>query len=271
MLIPAPVVSAIHIYPVKSCGGIAQTEATLDTWGFQYDRNWMVIQPDGRFMTQRHYPRLALVTTALDAHFLRLTAPGQPELQLPLELTTPITVEVTVWRDRCLAMDQGNAAATWFSEFLGLDCRLVRMTPGFNRPVDSTYASVPAQVNFADGFPLLLISEASLADLNGRLVEPLSMNRFRPNLVVAGCVAFAEDTWLKFQIGSVVFEGVKRCTRCTVTTVDQSTGIPGQEPLVTLANYRRLPGGLIFGQNVVHRSLGTLHVGDPIEILSTSA
>ncbi|MEB3338842.1 MAG: MOSC domain-containing protein, partial [Leptolyngbyaceae bacterium] len=155
-----------------------------------------------------------------------------------------------------------------FSTFLDTPCRLVRISETYDRPVDRTYSPQAAQVSFADGFPLLMISEASLADLNQRLVDPLPMNRFRPNLVVSGCEPFAEDTWQTLRIGEVTFYGVKPCTRCVVTTTDQRTAIRGQEPLVTLAQYRRIPGGIIFGQNLVHAGVGEVQVGNGVEVLA---
>lgn len=257
--------SAIYLYPVKSCRGISVTAAQLNAWGLQGDRNWLVVDGAGRFLTQRTVPRLALVETALDATALRLDAPGQETLEVPFSSTGAVT-EVEIWRDRCLATDQGEAAAQWFSNFLEQDCRLVRIGQGYDRPVAEYDASV--QVSFADAYPLLLISEASLADLNQRLPEPIPMNRFRPNLVVSGCDPYAEDTWQQIQIGPVRFEVAKACERCVITTTDQATGTrAGTEPLKTLAAYRRVGKGVIFGQNLVHRAMGALEVGSSVEIL----
>ena len=261
-----PILAAIYIYPVKSCRGISLTSAPLNEWGLKYDRNWMVVDADGHFLTQRQLPRLAMVETALEPNFLRLRAPLMPDLRLPLFSRVDEEVNVIVWQDYCRAIDQGDEVAEWFSSFLSVMCRLVRMTENFNRPVDPNYAPQTAQVNFADGFPLLMISEASLADLNKRLSEPLPMNRFRPNLVVSGCEPFAEDYWQNVRIGNATFYGVKPCQRCIITTIDQTTGITtGREPLITLA-YRRV-SGVIFGQNLVHTGPGEVSVGNPVEVL----
>ena len=261
------IISAIHIYPVKSCCGISVTSARLDTWGLEYDRHWMVVNEDGRFLTQRQLPSLALVETALEPEFLRLSAPNLPDLRLPLSGILGEEVDVVVWRDRCRAVDQGNEAAEWFSNHLGKTCRLVKMGERFSRPVDPDYAPQAAQVNFADGFPLLVISEASLAELNTRLPAPMPMDRFRPNLVVSGCEPFAEDKWRAVRIGKVTFHGVKLCQRCIITTIDQMTGVGGREPLITLGTYRGVKGGVVFGQNLVHEGLGELSLGNVVEVL----
>jgi len=264
------ILSAIHIYPVKSCRGISLASGQLHDWGLQYDRHWMIVTNTGKFITQREEPRLALVGTIIQAQTLRLSAPDQSDLEIPLQpaLETPLNaIDVLVWRDQCQAIDQGDEVAAWFSDYLHRDCRLVRMGANFQRPVNPNYARRPAQVTFADGFPMLLISEASLADLNSRLAEPIPMNRFRPNLVVSGCEPYAEDSWQTIRIGETVFDVVKPCERCVVTTTNQDTAIRAKEPLVTLATYRRSQGGIIFGQNVIHHSPGQITVGNAIEIL----
>ncbi len=263
----SPTLSAIYIYPIKSCRGIAVDAASLTDWGLEYDRNWMVVTPTGRFLTQRELPRMALIETAIAADALHLNAPGQDGLSVPLNLTigNP-TIAVEVWGDRCMAIDQGEAAAHWLSQFLEVDCRLVRMGAEYDRPTNPKYAE-NAQVSFADGYPLLVISEASLADLNQRLPEPIPMNRFRPNLVVAGCTAYAEDEWKQMRVNQVLFDVVKPCSRCVITTTDQETAKrSGTEPLKTLATYRRNGKDVLFGQNLVHRGIGELQVGSAIEV-----
>lgn len=262
-----PILSAIYIYPVKSCLGIAVNSARLDTWGLEWDRRWMVVDANGCFLTQRQLPRMALVETALNSEALCLKAPNMPELRLPLSGEIGEEVNVRVWQDRCQAVDQGDKASEWFSSFLGAkSIRLVRMSKNFVRPVDPNYAPQDAQVSFADGFPLLIISEASLAKLNSRLEKPIPMNRFRPNLVVTGCEPFSEDNWYTVRIGNMVFNGVKLCRRCVITTVDQATGSCGKEPLLTLATFRRVSDGIIFGQNLVHAGVGELQVGNSISL-----
>jgi hypothetical protein len=173
---------------------------------------------------------------------------------------------VQVWRDVCDAVPLGEEVNRWFSDFLELSCQLVYMDESTFRPVNPSYATNNEQVSFADGFPFLLISEASLQDLNQRLDEPVPMNRFRPNLVVSGCEAFAEDDWREIHIGSISFRVVKPCSRCSITTVEQTTGIRGKEPLLTLAQYRRRSGEIFFGQNLISGELGTLQIGDVVKI-----
>lgn len=170
---------------------------------------------------------------------------------------------VEVWGDRCLAWSMGNDARIWFSTMLGTPCELVYMPDESDRPTDHGAFGRENQVSFADSYPFLLISEASLADLNQRLDTPIPMNRFRPNLVVSGCDAFSEDHWTEIRIGNVPFQVAKSCSRCTIPTVDQATGKRSPEPLKTLATYRHWDGQIWFGQNLIHHTLGTLNVGDP--------
>ena len=187
--------TGLNIYPIKSARGIPLDASPVDEFGLRYDRRWMVVDESGVFLSQRSHPRLALVAPALRDGTLEVTAPGMPQLELPLHPSQTVTTQVRVWDDVCLATWLGEPAAHWFSEFLGTGCSLVYMAETVIRPADPTFAPPPARVSFADGFPFLIISQESLADLNGRLSHPLPMNRFRPNLVVAGGEAFAEDSW----------------------------------------------------------------------------
>jgi uncharacterized protein YcbX len=261
-------VSHLNVYPVKSCGGIRLGAATLDRWGIQNDRNWMVVDAENRFVTQRTQHRLALVETALGRERLTLRAPEMAPLELPASGRAGPERTVTVWNDTCRALDQGDAAAEWFSRYLGQPMRLVRIGAGFERTVNEATYPTGADVAFADGYPILILSLASLAALNVRLSEPLPMNRFRPNVVVDGCAAFAEDGWTRIRIGQVTFELVTQCERCVVTTVDQASGISNKEPLATLATFRRKDDAVVFGRNAVHQGVGTLHVGDGVEVLA---
>jgi uncharacterized protein YcbX len=258
-------VTELNVYPIKSCRGVSVREASLDARGLVGDRLMMVVDEDGEFLTQRDLPRLALVAPSWQGMTLELSAAGMP----PLAVATSDVGErrsVRVWNDRCTAVDQGNEAAEWLSSFLGVNCRLVRMADEHVRRVDQRYAMRPSsdQVNFADGYPLLIISEGSLADLNSRLPEQVPMNRFRPNIVVAGCAPYAEDGWRSLRVGDVVFDVVKPCARCVLTTVNQTTGRAGKEPLATLATYRTLNGKVMFGQNLIHATTGRIHVGDEV-------
>jgi uncharacterized protein len=270
--------SGLFLYPVKSLRGCAVTAAELDPLGLVGDRRFLVVDENYRFLTQRVLPRMALIATGLGPTSLKLAADGAgaisvsrtPDPQAPLR-------SVNVWRsDHLLAEDCGDAPAAWLSDVLQTKCHLVRIGPKFHRPVLKPAATEHDVVNFADSVPLLVISEASLADLNDRIVaqgeEALPMNRFRPNLVVAGCPAFAEDTWPRFQVGGIVFRAAGPCVRCAVPTIDQLTAERGKEPLRTLATYRRYGAeqtAVIFGQNLVHETkTGTLQVGDPVTLLT---
>jgi uncharacterized protein YcbX len=258
--------SGIYIYPIKSASGIALEMAQVGKRGFQYDRQWMLVDERGKFLTQRQFPRMALIKVQLEGEYLVIAAPQRQSLYVPLHLDNQEHISVEVWGDVCEAIPLGEEVARWFSEFLELSCQLVYMPESSLRPVNSQYASQNEQVSFADAFPFLLISEASLQDLNERLDEPVPMNRFRPNLVVSGCEPFAEDSWRSIRIGSIAFRVVKPCDRCTITTVEQSTGIRGKEPLQTLAQYRRWKGKIFFGQNLLQEQLGMLKIGDSVEI-----
>jgi uncharacterized protein YcbX len=177
-------------------------------------------------------------------------------------------IPVQIWKDRCPAIACGDEAEDWFTRFLGVKCRLVFLPDDTIRPINAQYVINEHSLSFADGFPFLLISEASLLELNSRLHKPISMNRFRPNLVVKGCEAYAEDGWSKIRIGDIQFQDAKSCTRCVVTTVDQTSGIKGKEPLFTLSRYRQSGEGVLFGQNLIHENLGMLEVGQRIEVFS---
>lgn len=264
------IVSEVNVYPVKSCGGIALDAASIGERGFVNDRRWMLLDERGSMITQREAPTMALIKTAVDDHALRLSAPGRPDFALPLDQPGE-RVAVTIWRDKGVgAVEQGAAVAAWFSDYLGQPAHLVRFAADFVRHVDIAYAHAATdQVGFADGYPFLILSEESLADLNTRLDQPLPMNRFRPNIVVRGAdKPYAEDDWQTIRIGDVIFDVVKACARCAITTTDQATAERGKEPLHTLATYRIVrKSGPVFGQNAIHRSTGVIHVGDAVEVL----
>ena len=263
-------VTEINIYPVKSTRRIALTESEVLPRGLPWDRRWMLVDDDGKFITARQYPSLAMVSTEISNDKLVVTDGRREQLYLPLSPVQRQTTRVTVWRDSVDAVRASPAADAWFSDYLGVACRLVQMTDDLTRGVDLDYGQPGDEVSFADGFPLLLITEASLADLNSRLDHPVDMRRFRPNLVVDGDAPYAEDEWRRFRVGEVEFEGVKNCSRCVFTTVDPDSGIksPDKEPLSTLSTYRRRPeGGVFFGQNLIPRSPGLIRVGDPVSLL----
>lgn len=261
-------VSALYFYPIKSCGGIELSDAVIDARGMQYDRNWMFVDEAGNFLTQREHARMALIRPSFTRGFLLLKAPQMSEHKIALT-QTGLSKSVVVWRSTCEALDQGDEVAEWISEFLGFNARLVRIANDFIRPVHPQFARRPKdQVGFADAFPFLLISQASLDDLNSRLTEKLPMNRFRPNIVIQGCPAYAEDTWDLIQIGALALDAVKPCLRCQVTTTNQDTAERAPEPLKTLATYRKTETGhVMFGQNLVHHSPGTIRVGDSLSVI----
>jgi uncharacterized protein YcbX len=227
----------------------------------------MVVDAAWRFVTQREQPRLALVRARREPDSLELTAPGMP--LLAVDVNDSARAEASIWSDRVVVADQGAEVAEWLAAYLGQDARLVRLPEDVTRRVDADYAvTSDDQVSLADGFPALLISEESLTDLNSRLEQPLPMNRFRPNIVVRGAqFAYEEDTWAEIRIGEVSFSVVKACARCIVTTTDQNTALRGPEPLATLATYRRVERGVLFGQNLIHRAPGQITLGDRVHIV----
>lgn len=244
----------------------------MEPWGLAGDRRWMLADAAGRCVTQREQPRLALARAeSSPGGGLLLTAPGMPSLDIDAPGPST-TVPVHIWGDKVEAVPAGDAAAAWFSTYLGAEVTLVHLDdPARRRPVDPDYARPGETVSFADGFPLLVTTEASLAALNALIAAgdhpgegPLPMDRFRPNAVIAGTAPWAEDTWTRIRIGEVEFRVVKPCGRCVVTTTDQRTAARGREPLRTLARHRRFGGRLVFGQNLVPVRPGTLRVGDAL-------
>ncbi len=270
-------ISALHTYPIKSCGGLNHTTLAFDKRGPLWDRRWLVTDTEGMFYTQRELPPMALIQPSFDNGTLRLTAPAMSEISLPLENVRSESRPVRIWKDTCEAWDEGDALAEWFSDYLKVDARLMRMTDDHVRQVNANYAPSPAQVGFADGYPALIVSESSLDDLNQHLIErgseAVPMRRFRPNIVITDSPAFAEDTWREAQIGSMTFDVVKPCARCVLTTVDPATGtIPNTaEPLATLNTYRKQDRGVMFAQNAIHRAPGMLTVGDLVNVVEYQA
>lgn len=259
-------ISALYIHPVKSLHRIDVPLLELEPWGPKGDRRWLVISPDGKFMTQRQHPAMARLLTALDGETLTLSAENfSPLIVTPPPASAPISL-VSVWKDRDIeALDAGDGPAAWLSTFLETPCRLVHMAaPDRARPAEF------GSVSFADGYPLLVTNTASLASLNERLDAPVPMERFRPNIVVESETPWGEDDWRLLRIGTVELELVKPCSRCIVTTIDQETGtIPvPREPLRTMTKFRHQPGGVMFGQNALIRRAGTIRLGDRIECLN---
>ena len=277
------ILSELILYPIKSCAGISVREATLTSAGLSvdavYDREWMVVDEQGQCLTQRTHPRMALIAPRLKNDTLELRAPGMLRLEIPLGLPSPEderTREVTVWDDKVLAYDCDEITATWFSKAIGTPCRLVRFHAGATRFASAKWtAGVAAPTLFSDGFPILLVGSASLADLNGKLAaagrEPLPMNRFRPNMVIDGIEAFEEDYADSFGLGEARLKPVKPCSRCVMPSVDQATGVPGPDPLDILRSYRTKPAmddAICFGMNsIVTEGDGQrVHVGQAVSM-----
>lgn len=278
---------SLHTYPVKSCGALTHTQIGVSATGFAYDRQWVVVDDEGNFLTQRAHPRMALVQPALDTTALFLNAPEMPTLRISLRPAAPDApaVPVRIWKSDTLGLDEGDTAGRWFSDYLGLKCRLYRVHPTAQRLASPQHVfdwlerhddveDFPLEhpVGFADGFPFLVANQASLEDLNRRLAArdqaPVGMNRFRPNIVIQGLDAYEEDYVSHLRIGPLTLALVKRCTRCPMPNVDPLTGDTSPEPMATLQGYRSFENGILFGVNAVMSGAqpGTvLSVGDQVE------
>jgi uncharacterized protein YcbX len=259
-------VTGLFRYPIKSCAGHSLDLAVLDSRGIEYDRRWMVVDAMGVFRTQRELPRMALIHPRVAGDALVLEAEGMPALSVPLA-SAGSPLRVGVWNDTVVAIDQGEAVAEWLTRFLAEPLRLVRFDDAQERQVEPAYAvRADDQVGFADAYPLLIGNDASLAELNTRLAEPLPMKRFRPNIVVSGAEPYAEDRWGRIRVGEVEIAVVKPCVRCAITTVNPDTAEKGKEPLSTLATFRRVSKGVVFCENAIHLSNGVLRVGDAVTV-----
>jgi uncharacterized protein YcbX len=301
------ILSSISIYPIKSLKGISLDSATVEERGLQYDRRWMLTTPEGVFFTQREFPRMATISVRVESGDLKVASDGHGEIRIPFEADSGERRQVTIWQSICEGLVYNGEVSEWFSDVLGKNCRLVHMPDTTRRGVNPLFNRGNEIVSFADGYPLMVLSEASLADLNkrieesfsepaprhrngdtppkqgGELFEPLPMNRFRPNLVVADSEAFAEDGWKRIRIGEGEFRSTKPCERCVMTTIDQAKGEKtGKEPLRTLASYRMardvIPAqyesmgvgetAVLFGQNLVPENPGaTVRPGDQVSVI----
>ncbi|HEY0055013.1 MAG TPA: MOSC N-terminal beta barrel domain-containing protein [Pedobacter sp.] len=260
----------LYIYPVKSLGGIRLETAKALQRGFQFDRRWMLVDENGKFITQRVEHILAHLKTQLIDGKLWIYDNRFPEnkISVNLDIYSPSTVDVTVWHDQVEATHVTAEIDKWFSTYLNKPCKLVFMSESGLRALSEADSFADLHVSFADAFPYMLISQASLDELNSRLQEPVPMNRFRPNLVVSNTMAFEEDTWAEIKIGEVRFKVIKPCARCILTTIDQETGIKGIEPLQTLSKFRKFENKVIFGQNLVALNDGLIKVNDLVEVIS---
>ena len=263
---PGITVSGLFIYPVKSCRGIIQAESQVEAFGLKHDRRWMIVDTHGVMLTQRKLARMCLIQPELTATGLTLKTHGMSEIEVTIPDHNNSRL-VKVWNDQCQSYDAGDEVANWLSELLATECRLVYFPEDEFRQVDLTYAKQGDKTAFSDGFPLLVISQASLDDLNQRLSIPITMNRFRPNIVVQGCHAFAEDNWKKIRIGENTFRIVKPCSRCVIPSINIETAEKEDEPTKTLISYRKQANKIFFGQNVIADGTGKIETGMSVEIL----
>lgn len=260
--------SEIWIYPIKSLSGIRLRRSDVKQKGLVYDRRWMLVDESGRFLTQREHPEMSQFQLEMNTEGLTiLNRVSNQSLVLDLK-AKPIgeSLSAIIWDDEVETIEVSHVYSQWFSDQLKINCKLVFFPETHRRDVDPDYATKNEQVSLADGYPFLIIGRASLDDLNKRLKEPLPMNRFRPNFVFTGGEAYEEDNWKKFRIGSNRFVGVKPCSRCVLTTVDQRSGVKGTEPLATLATYRKYGSKIKFGQNLLAIDHDEIQEGDEIEL-----
>lgn len=256
-------VSELWIYPIKSCRGIAVERLELEDRGPRNDRRWMLVDEDNQFITARTEHRLVLVDVAIRGDGVLVSSPGMSEL-LITPPDGPTAEACTVWRDTIPLQEADASAHEWFSDYLGVRCRLMHMSAATHRIIDRDYVPEERLVSLADGYPMLLIGTASLDFLNAKLDDPVPMKRFRPNIVVTTSEPHVEDTWRSLRIGDVECRMPKLCARCAVPTIDIATGIASKEPTRTLATYRKRDGKILFGVNVIHESLGSIHLGDSV-------
>lgn len=260
--------SLLAIYPIKSTAQVSLDRATLGPFGLDMDRRWMLIDNEGEMLTQRKHSRMCLINASIADGKLTVNAAGMQPLSIDhINAPSSSTITAKVWEDSCNAYDCGEASEKWFSDFLNTPARLVYFPDNEIRQVDLNYARQGDITAFSDGFPYLLISQASLDDLNSRLEQPVEMNRFRPNLVISGTEAFAEDKWKKIRIGDITFRLVKPCSRCVIPAIDPKTAKKSTEPVRTLASYRMRDNKIFFGQNVIAEGSGEVQVGMPVEII----
>ena len=269
---PAPelLVEEIIYYPVKSCAGTSLETAEFDDRGIIHDRGWVIVNEKGVAITQREAKELALVKPEVETNGkvqLKLSAPGMSSIVIPeVDQASDSNDEITcqIWKDSVCGVDQGAPASKWLSDYMGRPARLIRMAKETKRIVAKTEDKV---VGFADGYPVLIISSASLEELNRSLEKPIKMNRFRPNIVISGCEPYAEDAWRQIKIGDLLLDVVKPCARCVVTTIEQETATKEREPLKTLSRTRLKDNQVLFGQNAIHLNSSKISVGDQLKVL----
>jgi len=264
-----PVLSSIFIYPVKSLAGIKVSKWQVNEKGLLHDRKWMLIDSNHQFLSQRRLPKMALISTQLTETELILSTATSGNISLALSPQQGTDIISTIWKDQCLSKTISKEADQWLSDFLGIECKLVYQPDEVIRSVDPAYAKTSDKVNFSDGFPFLITSEASLESLNRAMVLQLPMQRFRPNLVISECKSYAEDSWRKITINDISFRLPKACSRCSVPTIDTETAVTNKEPLTTLNRLRKWNNKVFFGQNALHDNSGILSVNSEVLINST--
>jgi len=267
-------ISKLTIYPVKSLKGIDVASSNLTSRGLQYDRRWMLIDSNGQFVSQRSYPILSQISVEIMEDSLHFQFQNQSKtlIKIPaFPLQKGPLKETQIWNDSCKALPVNSKADQWFSNILGSPVQLVYMPETSKRRINKKHGGEQDIVSYADGYPILIISEASLNDLNQKLESPIKMERFRPNIVVKGEEAFGEDSWKNFQISGLHFKGIKPCSRCIMITIDPLTGLAkSKEPLKTLSTYRKVDKKVLFGLNVIWEHYkddekGVLNVGDVVK------
>lgn len=260
----------LFIYPVKSLGGIEVKLSVVEKRGLQFDRRYMLVDPEGKFLTQRSFPAMAALRTSFaETGFCIRPDHTDAFLEIPFEVKSADTMGVEVWNDRLEGLVVSDAADAFFSKHLHRPCRLIYMPDDAERAVDRNYGAEGDITSFSDGYPILLIGSASLDDLNERLEEKLGWDRFRPNVVVKTSTPFEEDRWRHFSSGESQFNLVKPCARCVMTTINQQTTVAGKEPLRTLSTYRTVGSKVMFGMNVIPASTGTtIRTGDAIQVVA---
>lgn len=262
-------VSELFVYPIKSLGGISLNEAEVTDRGFKYDRRWMLIDSNGNFLSQRKIPQMALISVDIyNEKILLRHKKTSEQIEFDINETTKKKFQAKVWDNVVDVLHVNSMIDDWLSMTLNAKCKLVFMPDETVRPVDKNYAIENERTSLSDGYPFLIIGQESLNDLNSRLIEKVGMDRFRPNIVFVGGEPFDEDKFNSFKINDVIFYSVKPCSRCLITTTDQSSGERKKEPLSTLSTYRAVNNKVLFGQNLLHKGNGAIKTNDELEILS---
>ncbi|MGN6639811.1 MAG: MOSC domain-containing protein [Mucilaginibacter sp.] len=261
-------ISQLFVYPIKSMGGIPVNKVRVTDRGFEHDRRWMLVDENNLFISQREIAEMALIRPEITDAGLKVTyLRNNSSIIIPFQPQTNEFAEMQIWDDTCTGQFVSANADRWFSDVLGFSCRLAYMPEDTHRITDQRYTPENSITSFADAYPFLLISQASLDDLNKKLPEPISMNRFRPNIVFTGGEPYSEDLMHSITINNIIFHGVKLCARCNIPTIDQDTGIQGKEPTKTLARYRFKNNKIMFGQNLIHEGIGQIAIGNTLEVL----